>query len=43
MARLKDTYLKEIQPALVEKFGYSSVMQAPRMTKITLNMGVGEA
>ena len=43
MARLKDTYFKEIQPALVEKFGYSSVMQAPRMTKITLNMGVGEA
>jgi large subunit ribosomal protein L5 len=43
MARLKDTYLKEIQPALVERFGYSSVMQAPRMDKITLNMGVGEA
>jgi large subunit ribosomal protein L5 len=43
MARLKDTYFKEIQPALVERFGYSSVMQAPRLVKITLNMGVGEA
>jgi large subunit ribosomal protein L5 len=42
-ARLKTRYLEEIRPALVERFGYSSVMQAPRIEKITLNMGVGEA
>ena len=43
MARVKDRYLKEIRPALIERFGYSSSMQAPRLEKITLNMGVGEA
>jgi large subunit ribosomal protein L5 len=43
MARLKDRYLEEIRPRLMEKFGYSSVMQAPRVEKVTLNMGVGEA
>jgi large subunit ribosomal protein L5 len=43
MARLKDRYNDEIRPALVRKFGYTSAMQAPRMIKITLNMGVGEA
>ena len=43
MARLKDRYNDEIRPALVRKFGYSSAMQAPRLVKITLNMGVGEA
>jgi large subunit ribosomal protein L5 len=43
MARLKDRYNDEIRPALVRKFGYSSPMQAPKLTKITLNMGVGEA
>src|ERR671917_713207 len=43
MARLKDRYNDEIRDALVRKFGYSSPMQAPRLTKITLNMGVGEA
>ncbi len=43
MARLKDRYSEEIRPALIERFGYSSSMQAPRMLKITLNMGVGEA
>jgi large subunit ribosomal protein L5 len=43
MARLKDRYNDEIRAALVEKFGYSSVMQAPKLEKITLNMGVGEA
>ncbi len=42
-ARLKTRYLEEIRPALVERFGYSSVMQAPRLEKITLNMGVGGA
>jgi large subunit ribosomal protein L5 len=43
MARLKDRYNDEIRPALVRKFGYSSVMQAPKLEKVTLNMGVGEA
>jgi large subunit ribosomal protein L5 len=43
MARVKDRYLKEIRPALIERFGYSSSMQAPRLQKITLNMGTGEA
>ena len=43
MARLKDTYNETIRPALMRKFGYTTPMQAPRMEKITLNMGVGEA
>ena len=43
MARLKETYNETIRPALVAKFGYTTPMQAPRMEKITLNMGVGEA
>jgi large subunit ribosomal protein L5 len=43
MARLKEIYKKEIAPALTEQFGYKSPMQVPRITKITLNMGVGEA
>ena len=42
-ARLKTRYLEEIRPALMERFGYSSIMQVPRIQKITLNMGVGEA
>jgi large subunit ribosomal protein L5 len=43
MARIKDRYNDEIRSALVRKFGYSSPMQAPRLLKVTLNMGVGEA
>jgi len=43
MARLESVYKETILPALVEQFGYKSVMQAPRITKITLNMGVGGA
>lgn len=43
MARLKATYKEQVVPALMEKFQYSSVMQAPRLEKIVLNMGVGEA
>jgi large subunit ribosomal protein L5 len=43
MARLKDSYLETIRPALMRKFGYSSIMEAPKLEKITLNMGVGEA
>ena len=42
MARLKDTYNDTIRPALVQKFDYTTPMQAPRMEKITLNMGVGD-
>jgi large subunit ribosomal protein L5 len=42
-ARLKTRYLEEIRPALIERFGYSSPMQAPKLEKITLNMGVGQA
>jgi large subunit ribosomal protein L5 len=42
-ARLKTRYLEEIRPALMERFGYTSVMQAPKIEKITLNMGVGDA
>jgi large subunit ribosomal protein L5 len=42
-ARLKQRYLEEIRPALIERFGYSSPMQAPELQKITLNMGLGEA
>ena len=43
MARLKDKYSKEIVPELKEEFGYRNVMEVPRVTKVTLNMGVGEA
>jgi large subunit ribosomal protein L5 len=42
-ARLKTRYLEEIRPQLFEQGGYSSVMQVPRLEKITLNMGLGEA
>lgn len=41
--RLRERYEQEVLPALTQKFGYSSPMQAPRLVKITLNMGVGEA
>jgi len=43
MARLKERYNDEIRQQLIERFGYSSAMQAPRLQKITLNMGVGDA
>ena len=43
MARLQDYYKQNVVPQLMEKFGYSSIMQVPRIEKITLNMGVGEA
>lgn len=43
MARLQKIYNNQVVPALVERFGYKSVMQAPRLLKITVNMGVGEA
>src|SRR5258706_14235003 len=43
VARLQAVYRDKITPELVKKFGYKSVMQVPRLTKITLNMGVSEA
>ncbi len=43
MNRLQERYNEEIRPSLVEKFEYSSVMQAPRIEKIVVNMGVGDA
>lgn len=43
MARLEAKYKQEIVPALLEQFGYKTIMQVPKLTKITLNMGVGEA
>ena len=42
-ARLKTKYSDEIRPALIERFGYSTPMQAPKIEKITINLGVGEA
>jgi large subunit ribosomal protein L5 len=42
MARLHEQYTKELVPELTKKFGYKSVMEVPRITKITVNMGVGE-
>jgi large subunit ribosomal protein L5 len=43
MSRLKDYYKATVVPQLQEKFNYSNVMEVPRVTKITINMGVGEA
>jgi large subunit ribosomal protein L5 len=43
MARFKQHYTDKVVPELMQKFGYKSVMEVPRITKITLNMGVGEA
>lgn len=43
MARLKETYLNEIVPAMIKKFEYKNVMEVPKLNKIVINMGVGEA
>ena len=43
MNRLKEKYNKEIVPALTEKYGYTSVMNVPKLDKIVVNMGVGDA
>ncbi len=43
MARLKETYKTEIAPALMKKFGYKSVMQIPKLDKVVINVGCGEA
>ncbi|HIT85540.1 MAG TPA: 50S ribosomal protein L5 [Candidatus Ornithomonoglobus intestinigallinarum] len=43
MSRMRDKYIKEIAPALMEKFGYKSTMQIPKLEKIVINIGMGEA
>jgi large subunit ribosomal protein L5 len=43
MARLKDKYQNEVAPAMMEKFGYKNVMEIPKVEKVIVNMGVGEA
>lgn len=43
MARLKDYYIKEVVPALIKEMGYKNCMQVPKLEKIVVNMGVGEA
>ena len=43
MARLKDRYQQEILPALMERFGFTNIWQAPRLEKLSINMGVGKA
>ncbi|PWM36389.1 MAG: 50S ribosomal protein L5 [Clostridiales bacterium] len=43
MARLNDYYKKEVAPALMKKFGYKSVMQIPKLEKVVINVGCGEA
>ena len=43
MTSLRDKYLEQVRPAMLEQFGYRSVMAVPRLAKVTLNMGVGDA
>ena len=43
MSRFQTTYREKIAPELMQKFGFKSIMEVPRISKITLNMGVGEA
>jgi large subunit ribosomal protein L5 len=43
MSRLKDKYRNDVVPALMQKFGYKNVMQAPKIEKVIVNMGLGEA
>lgn len=43
MARLKEKYLNEVQPALMQKFGYKNIMQVPKLEKVVINIGLGEA
>ncbi len=43
MARLKEYYVNEVAPALMKKFGYKSVMQIPKLEKVVINVGAGEA
>ena len=43
MSRLKEFYQSEIVPAMIKKFGYKNIMEVPKLDKIVVNMGVGEA
>jgi large subunit ribosomal protein L5 len=43
MSRLREKYEKEVVPALIEKFGYKNIMQVPKLEKVVINIGVGEA
>ncbi len=43
MARLRDTYQSEIVEAMIKKFGYKNIMEVPKLDKIVINMGIGEA
>ena len=43
MARLKETYQNEIVDAMIKKFGYKNIMEVPKLDKVVINMGVGEA
>ena len=43
MSRLKDQYMNEIMDAMIKKFGYKNRMQVPKLDKIVVNMGIGEA
>src|SRR3712207_4098133 len=43
MPRLQEKYNKEVVPALMEKFGYKNIMEVPKLEKVVINMGVGEA
>ena len=43
MNRLQEKYVKEVTPALIEKFQYTSIMQAPKVEKVVINMGIGDA
>ena len=42
-SRLQEKYVKEVAPALMEKFGYKNVMEIPKLEKIVINMGIGDA
>ena len=43
MSRLKETYQNEIVDAMIKKFGYKNIMEVPKLDKVVINMGVGEA
>jgi large subunit ribosomal protein L5 len=43
MSRLKERYQSEVVPAMIRQFGYGNVMEVPRITKVVVNVGVGEA
>ena len=43
MSRLKEQYLNEMVPAMIKKFGYKNIMEVPKLDKVVVNMGVGEA